>query len=98
MSNTEDFSKCVAYLQALRVAEYELTSGNAEGRVYEQLSEGSVFFLSSRETVKNRISSEIMKASSRIDDKERFSQEKQENEKIEWPADLWNKKYFKQSK
>ena len=46
-------------LEALRVAQAELSSGDTSGKVFVQLSPGSAMFLKDRSEAKEKVASEI---------------------------------------
>ena len=50
------------YLDTLRVADQELSSGNRTGKVYVQLSTGSAAFLTERPVAQTRISRKLRAA------------------------------------
>ena len=55
MSSTTDASR----LEALRVAQAELSSGDTSGNVFVQLSPGSAMFLVARSAAQEEVASEI---------------------------------------
>lgn len=52
-------NKDTSRLEALRVAQAELSGGDTSGRVYTQHSQGAAMFLADRAAVKEELASEI---------------------------------------
>lgn len=46
-------------LEALRVAQAELSGGNTSGKVFVQQSQGAVMILTDRDTAKEKVATEI---------------------------------------